>query len=49
MAVLRPCLVCGKPCQPWERNTDKTYAHDECLKKHSVRPHIGNIIPSRPL
>jgi len=34
------CIVCGdpkRPCQPWDRNTDGTYAHAECLRPHSLR------------
>lgn len=27
----RKCMVCGKPCEIWDRNIDKTYAHRECL------------------
>ena len=35
------CIVCGdpkKPCQPWDKNTDGTYAHAECLRNFSLRP-----------
>jgi len=26
----RPCVHCGKECEPWQRNTDGTYLHDAC-------------------
>ena len=35
------CMVCGdpkRPCQVWEKNTDGTYAHADCLRPHSLRP-----------
>ena len=35
------CMVCGdpkRPCQVWEKNTDGTYAHAECLRGLSLRP-----------
>jgi hypothetical protein len=35
--VSRPCLVCGKSCLPYEKNSDGTYAHDHCLRATSVR------------
>ena len=32
MAPKKPlCLVCGKPCEAGDRNTDGTYAHRDCL------------------
>lgn len=24
------CVVCGRRCQPWERNSDGTYLHTTC-------------------
>ena len=32
------CLICGKPCEKSDRNTDGTYAHRECLYAHMTRP-----------
>ena len=31
------CMVCGKPCAPFERNTDGTYAHVTCLRPYLVQ------------
>lgn len=28
--IKRPCLVCGKECEPHQRNVDGTYLHNEC-------------------
>lgn len=39
MAPTKPlCLVCGKPCESFDRNNDGTYAHRECLYAHMTRP-----------
>lgn len=38
--TVRPCLVCGEPCRPVDKNADGTYAHDGCLRATSVRPGI---------
>lgn len=35
--TVRPCLICGKPCLPSDRNSDGTYAHRECLYAHSMK------------
>lgn len=32
------CALCGKPCQPFEKNTDGTYTHAHCLRPHLVYP-----------
>lgn len=32
------CIACGKPCKPYEENTDGTYAHDACLREQMIRP-----------
>lgn len=34
----RRCLVCGKPCDSWERNTDGTHAHAKCLYVNATWP-----------
>jgi hypothetical protein len=31
---LRRCIVCGKRCEPSDKNTDGTYAHRSCLYLH---------------
>lgn len=28
----RPCSICGKECQVWERNQDGTYTHTSCAQ-----------------
>ena len=28
--VKRPCSVCGKECEVWQRNVDGTYLHNAC-------------------
>jgi hypothetical protein len=41
MARVKPkCLICGKPCEVYDRNVDGTYAHRECLYKHMTRPMV---------
>lgn len=30
------CLVCGRPCERHERNTDGSYAHDACLRSRQT-------------
>lgn len=35
------CLVCGKPCEPSDRNTDGTYAHRECLYANQTTKRPG--------
>jgi hypothetical protein len=32
------CAICGKPCQPFERNVDGTYTHASCLRPYLVYP-----------
>lgn len=37
MKVQRPCSHCGKECQPWQRNEDGSYLHDECAAAITTR------------
>jgi hypothetical protein len=33
MSAKNPCVICGKPCSlPTEKNSDGTWAHDDCLR-----------------
>lgn len=32
------CFICGERCAPFEKNTDGTYAHGNCLKLYQQRP-----------
>lgn len=32
----RLCVHCGKECEPWQRNTDDTYLHDDCARAITV-------------
>jgi hypothetical protein len=32
------CVLCGQPCERWERNTDGTYTHAHCLRPEQVYP-----------
>ena len=47
------CAICGRGgCQPWERNTDGTYAHAGCLYATSLviagkGPKGGNLYSER--
>lgn len=37
MKAKRPCVVCGKECEPHQRNVDGTYLHSECVYKTGAR------------
>jgi hypothetical protein len=39
--VKRPvpkCMVCGRPCERWERNQDGTYIHTVCAMNQGHWP-----------
>lgn len=38
MTTKRVCMICNKPCEESDQNTDGTFAHAECLRPYSTSP-----------